>query len=118
MTVRIVSNEAAFRRALNAHLAGNLEDAASFLKDEIVTEIGIQGPPRSQPGEPPHVDTGELIKSFDYDVDAVSLTARVGSDSPYVLPLERGTGRMAARPHIQATLIKNSDEVGRRMCKP
>jgi hypothetical protein len=118
MTVRIVSNEAAFKQALFAHLAANLEDAAQLLEDEIKQVIGIQGPPRSTPGEAPRIDTGELIKSFSHDVDSVNLTARVGSDSSYVLPLELGSGRMAARPHIVSTLINKSDEIGREICKP
>jgi hypothetical protein len=120
MTVRIVSNEAAFRQALFAHLAANLEDAAQLLEDEIKQVIGIQGPPRSTPGNPPHMDTQELRDSIDHGpVDMANLTVQVGSDSDHALAMELGVGgRIAPRPYMVSTLINKSDEIGREICKP
>jgi hypothetical protein len=117
MTVRIVSYEAALRQAIGVKLASNLGDAAALLRAEIQAAVGIQGPPRSSPGQPPHRDSGELQASFFDELDADALVARVGSDSDHVLAMELGSGRVAARPHIVSTLIEQSDALARIICR-
>lgn len=114
MSARVVSFEAAVRQALEAHLAGNLEDAASHYEERLKEKIGIQGPPRSTPGNPPHMDTKALHDSIEHQVDAASLTARIGSDVEYASTLELTTDRPAWVP----TLIEEADELGRRVCAP
>jgi hypothetical protein len=115
MSVRIVSYEAAVKAAIQAHLAGNLEDAAAYYEGRVRDRIGVQGPPRSTPGSPPHMDTGYLRnESLSHEVDAASLTARIGSDAPYAAALEVGGTN---RPFFVPTLIEESDEIARRVCK-
>lgn len=119
MATRIVSFLPQFKSALYAHVADNLGDAAVRLRAEIQYEVGTQGPPRSRPGEAPHRETGDLQSSFFDELDAGELTAMVGSDSEYVLDLELGAAsrNLAPRPHILSTLIRESDELGRVICR-
>lgn len=114
MTVRIVSFQAQLEAAIQAQLASNLEDAASYYADRLRDRIGTQGPPRSTPGNPPHKDTGDLYNSIEYQVDAANLTAQISSDMPYAGTLELTTNRPAWVP----TLIEESDELARRVCAP
>lgn len=114
--MKVVINTAN-QKAFRAHLAGNVEDAAQFLTSAIQAKIGILGPPPSLPGEPPHVDTGELIKSYHYVTDTANLSAAVGSDVEHSIYMELGTDKVAARPHVLPTLLENADEIAAEMCK-
>jgi hypothetical protein len=115
MSVRVVSFDAAVKAAIQSQLAGNLDDAAKYYAERLKAKISIQGPPRSTPGNPPHMDTGDLHDSIEAQpVDVASLTARIGSDMPYASTLELTTDRPAWVP----TLIEEADEIGRRVCAP
>jgi HK97 gp10 family phage protein len=98
--IRIVMQAGAEGAALAAPQVG--EETVAEVKDLI----GIQGPPRSAPGEPPHIDTGALIDSYDYNVegDAGTIILEVGSTVEYAPYLEFGTSRMDARPHLRPAL--------------
>jgi hypothetical protein len=117
--MRVVSYEAQFKHALFTRLASGLGNASVRLRAEIQADIGTQGPPRSSPGEAPHRETGALQDSFFDELDADNLIARVGSDSPYVRALELGYAErnLAPRPHIMSALIRESDDLGRLICK-
>jgi hypothetical protein len=112
MSVRIVSFEAQVKAAIQAQLAGNLGDAAALLRSEIQAAIGIQGPPRSHPGEKPHRDTGALQDSIEDQLDADALVARVGSDVPYSATLE-----IEGRPFFVPVLLEQSDALARIICR-
>lgn len=115
MSVRVVDLSAAFKAAIYAHLAGNLEDAASFYEEKVAEAISIQGPPRSTPGNPPHMDTRFLHdESLDHEVDAGNLIATIGSTASYAATLEISMDR----PIFIPPLITNADEIARRICKP
>jgi hypothetical protein len=116
MTVRIVSFEAQVKAAIQAQLAGNLEDAINHYHEKLRDEISTQGPPRSTPGSPPHKDTGYLHdQSLSNQVDAANLVAREGSDAPYAAELEVGG---LNRPFFIPVLLRESDEIARLICKP
>ena len=68
----------------------------------------------SAPGEPPARRTGDLAKSYQvHEPTGGTPEAYVGSDSPYALPLEKGTRRMAARPHFQPVFREQQDRIKR-----
>jgi hypothetical protein len=113
MSVRIVSYEAAVKAAIQAQLAGGLEDGISYFEERLKARIGVQGPPRSTPGEAPHKDTGDLHASIEHQTDAANLVARCSSDMPYAGTLELTTNRPAWIP----TLLEEADEIGRRVCQ-
>jgi hypothetical protein len=114
MSVRIVSHEAAVKAAVQSQLAAGLEDGISHFEGRLKVKIGVQGPPRSTPGSPPHKDTGYLHdQSISHEVDAANLVARCGSDAPYAAELEI----IYNRPYFTSTLIEEADEIGRRICQ-
>lgn len=115
MSVRIVDHSAALKQALYAHLADNLTDAIGYYHDQIEAEISTPGPPPSTPGNPPHMDSQYLHdKSLSTQVDRDELVAREGSDAPYAPVLETVTDR----PFFIPVLIRESDEIARRICAP
>jgi hypothetical protein len=114
MSVRIVSFESQVKAAIQSQLAGGLEDGISYFEERLKARIGVQGPPRSTPGEAPKKDTGYLHdQSISHQVDAVNLVARCGSDAEYAGILETVTNRPAWIP----TLLEEADEIGRRVCQ-
>ena len=62
---------------------------------------------RSKPGEPPHRQTGTLIKNISHELIG-SDTARVGvnKDVKYALWLEIGNSKMEARPYLRPALVR------------
>jgi len=97
------------RAIMQAGVAGALL-AAPLVGEEAVNTIqqliNVQGPPRSSPGEPPHMDTGELYDSYDYEVEdgGTTITLVIGSSALYAPFLEFGTSKMDARPHMRPAL--------------
>lgn len=104
-------------RTLMRQLGSNLDEAGSELATLIREVISIQGPPRSSPGQPPHIDTAKLIASYTHSTSTVTLTTYIGSPVLYAAYLEAGTPDMAARPHIVSTLIANQNDLARIICK-
>jgi len=72
----------------------------------------------SAPGEPPARRTGELARSYQtHEPMSGTPEAYVGTDSPYALPLEKGTRRMAARPHFRPAAKENLQRLHRIMTR-
>lgn len=67
----------------------------------------VYGAVRSKPGEPPRKQTGRLRAAVTYEVDAATLTARVGTNLPYGKHLELGTRKgLAPRPWLRRALAE------------
>ncbi|WP_422928560.1 hypothetical protein [Singulisphaera sp. PoT] len=114
---QVVVSPSALRILRNRMLDG-VDQAGGLLAMAIKEKISVQGPPRSKPGDPPHIDSGDLIASYDHATDAARLTAHVGTPIPYAHYLEEGTDTMAARPHIIPALLENADDIARAMIDP
>lgn len=71
----------------------------------------VYGSVVSEPGEPPRKQFGRLRASVAREVDASSLTARVGTNVKYGRWLELGTGKMAARPWLRRALNESMSQV-------
>jgi hypothetical protein len=109
-----VKVDPAFEAALREKLADGLTDAIIFLNEQIKDKISIQGPPRSTPGNPPHMDTGALLDSIRHeDATEADLTATSFIDVKYGILLEQEMNR----PFIINTFMENADEIGRRVLK-
>lgn len=66
----------------------------------------------SAPGEPPRKQTGRLRASVAHEVDADSLTARVGTNVEYGRHLELGTKKgLAPRPWLRRALAEMQGRV-------
>jgi len=110
------------KERLNEAAAAGLNAAATALRGHMSFNLSIQGPPRSLPGQFPHMDTGTLRRSLKTEkATASSLYAAAGVDATaynegtlvddYALYLEFGTMRMAPRPWILRTLDENRTEI-------
>lgn len=102
---------------INIQAMDNLQDASDYLRDEVRMTISTMGPPRSSPGQPPHVDTTRLLASYDSQVDRPGLRAAVFSTEDHSIWLEQGTVKMQPRPHLVATLLRHQDPIARILCR-
>jgi hypothetical protein len=101
--------------ALHGRLGTNVERAGEIIEDHAKYLISTQGPPRSRPGQPPHIDTSELIQSVDHATDFANLVTHVGSDVPHAYWTEVGTVNMAPRPWLRRACIEKADEVAKEL---
>jgi HK97 gp10 family phage protein len=117
-----------YLKNLEADLGNNLEKAAIFLKGKVkealnrseeyqrfVGDHGIwyKGEDPSSPGSPPKKITGALQRSIAHEMGPDRKEAFVGSNVEYALYLELGTSKMAARPFLRSTLMKERDAIAR-----
>ena len=61
---------------------------------------------RSQPGEPPRVQTGRLRESITHRMEKVLPIGYVGTNEEYSKALEFGTSKMAPRPFMRPAIHK------------
>lgn len=104
----------AFLAGFCAKMTTNVASAANLVKDKMKQLTGIQGPPRSVPGEPPHMDTTELNKTIAVigpADDGDMIIASIGSPVPQAAYMEYGTRRVAARPWASRALRESQQAV-------
>ena len=117
-----------FYNDLEKQLARNLEASAIYLKGKVKEALNrSQGRKKSQgkkgihykgldpskPGEEPKKVVGFLQRSIAHEVSDDGKEAYVGSNLPQSLYLELGTSKMAARPFLRSTLLKEQDAIGK-----
>lgn len=113
MSMRWLGDKAT--RRLKAELGRRVGPALGHATAEMRALIGIQGPPRSLPGEPPRIDSGDLIDSLFVDSDPAGLRARCGSTVAHAAYTEEGTDRMAARPWFLVSILSTADDIAREL---
>jgi len=100
-----------FSRKVHKGMADNLTLATRYARDEIRRRISVQGsyvpPNHSAPGGYPYRQSGDLIRSYVYQVDRANLWSAIASDLVYARYLEQGTRIMRPRPHIRRTIYGN-----------
>jgi phage gpG-like protein len=110
---------------LNKTLGANLEKAAIHLVNKVKLALNVSGKPHavahsevgldyanetpSVPGEPPHKMLGNLQRSITHAMSSDKKKAFVGTNIDYGHVLEVGGSRVAARPYLRATLLKEHD---------
>lgn len=104
-------------RTLRSRLGRNMHSADEAILDNARHLIGTHGPPRSVPGQPPHVDSGRLIDSLYDEVDSSALESRIGSSEEHAVYMEIGTPTVAARPWFEPAILASVDEMARRLAK-
>lgn len=111
-----VTGSAELRRNL-ARLAGpqrrqaqqdGLEAGIGVL--ETYVKVSLRGPSPSSPGEPPGLDTGNLLGSVLVD-EVTPMQAILGVHADYGEHLEFGTSRMEARPFLRPALDQHEGEI-------
>lgn len=123
MAASVVWHGDEFMGHLQRETVKRLKTSAELVKSMMVRKLSVSGHKGgqytpSQPGEPPHADTGTLRKSIFWEVDETELKAIVGSPVHYSLHLELGTSRMAARPYMRITLQECMPRIVRIMTLP
>lgn len=108
--------DAAARR-ITRKLGGNLHRADEKILEKARELIGVQGPPRSTPGNPPHIDSSRLIDSLYDEVDATNLGSRIGSTEEHAVYTEVGTPTMAPRPWLAPACILAANDAARELAK-
>lgn len=103
----IKDNSKSWLAESRGEMGKRLEKAAIYLENQIKVALSAKGPPRSSPGEPPHIDSGKLRQSITHTIDKEALVAQVGSSLLYFRYLEGGTNFMAARPVLEQVLEAN-----------
>jgi hypothetical protein len=98
---------------------------ATILNAEITSSISIQGVPtarRSLPGEPPRMETHDLIRSWQVGVHpaGVSWIGYTFSNAGYSYILEVGAPsiNLEARPYIVRALLARSGDIAVAMTQP
>ena len=76
---------------------------------DITKSISTEGPPRSEPGNPPNVDTGNLISNFTLDGSEDALAYQITSPDEYSIYLEFGTDRMEPRPYLHPAFLRAAE---------
>ena len=93
-------------RVVETHVKVELQTPGS---GEVYTR-GSRSHRASAPGQPPAIDTGNLINSIEVgDVTPTQATLGVGAE--YAEYLEFGTSRMEARPFLRPAMDENEDEI-------
>jgi HK97 gp10 family phage protein len=70
----------------------------------------------SKPGEYPNRDTG-VLQAHLVTEQTGPVSAEFRSEAPYAAALERGTSRMAARPHVRPARDAKAPEIQRLFAK-
>ena len=109
-----------FKEKVRAAAAEGCTDGAVVVARKMKQLTGIQGPPRSTPGNPPHKDTTSLFNAITVEVATPSNLAagagiqagarntETGADvNDYALDLEFGSSRAAPRPWILRSLAES-----------
>lgn len=111
-------------RTIQRTLATRLGQCGKLIHLNLVTSISTQGsyhPPfHSIPGDPPYRQTGDLIKSWQVELDRAGLRVRVSSDSEYVLALEFGAPaiNLEPRPHGRSAFYAEVYHCAAILCAP
>lgn len=115
--LRITSwNGKQLEKLVDTEMTKRLTKAAIHLQNEIKKELSTKGVKcgtddgeRSAPGEPPHLECGQLRNSISYEVGQTN--ALVGTNVAHGKFLELGTVNMEARPWLRPTGEKNWKQV-------
>jgi hypothetical protein len=99
---------------LRADIHASLKQSLTEIADEAVADLKKRAskpsPPASKAGEPPHMVTGEYVKSIKRG-EVQGLQVEIYSDDPKAPYLEHGTENMAARPNFVPKAIELEEKV-------
>ena len=115
MGAKIVSHVAEFRREMMATIAARVQAAGEFFAAACQETVGEPGPPPSEPGEPPRLESGTgqaaIVAEFNGDEDDPVSRVGVMSAGAYMAMLAAGTATVEPREWVQATLERVQGEL-------
>jgi hypothetical protein len=113
--------EAVCERVASRSLLPAMEDVVAGITADVKERIGVPVEYagghviRSKPGEPPRTEFGDYINSWTYTVvrNGDVITGTSGSTLPgRGVWLEKGTGRIRPRPHVEPAYQQARAEAG------
>lgn len=117
MPNNFIWNGEAIKRKIEAETMRRLDASAIAVENHARKLISVEGTTQSKPGgklsynkspsapgEPPHVQTGQLRGSVAHE--RTGMIARVGTNLKKGRALELGTSKMAARPWLRRALAE------------
>lgn len=81
-------------------------------------KYGKRGSSPSQPGEPPHKQSGRLRRDTFKQLKPKKMVMRVGTRAPHGGMLEFGTRKMAPRPYLRSTYAKDQAKIAQILTTP
>lgn len=120
MHVKVTKNFGALSDKLQRQMILRLDEAGRVVRDEVRHSISIPGYGEpSPPGQPPHLQSGDLWRSYGHEVYPATMTVRIGSDLFYALILELGLPPVKApRPHLRRALYTTTADLRAILCAP
>jgi hypothetical protein len=126
--VKVVYRGGSFTRAAEPivkRAQRNLVDSARHLAQEVRNNLQTPFPPRSTPGNYPHMETTTLLSSYDFTPAVTQVgvfgiwQVTVGSDVEYAPYLEQGAPgiNLLPRPHLVRTLTAQMNPMARIMAR-
>ena len=119
-TSKLPEFTAQFERGCQA----NLLAATMVIHEEVVKVLSGQRSGRtyklpgakgtwqaSRPGEAPAVRLGDLRREYKFRTSENGLVGEVGNPLPYAITLEKGSRKMAPRPHLSVAFENKREEV-------
>lgn len=93
--------------------SGRIYETYFFTLFGRVVPIGKRWKPHqaSAPGEPPAIDTGELVQSITFQVKDNGTVGEVGSDKKHGLYMEYGTSKILPRPWLKPAFENSRDKI-------
>lgn len=109
-----------FKSKFDREMERRFEQCGAVVSRHAKQLVGVQYPPASSPGNPPHRRTGAFQQSITYEVRKRSgqPAVRIYSTSPYGDFLNDGTSRMAARPWRQRSYRETVQQVTNILLAP
>jgi len=83
-----------------AQVGGRIKAATDVLYATAQEKVSVMSGSPSQPGEYPHMETGEFKATIKKEFDPNLMEGRVGSNDPVAFFLEVGTRKMKKRPWL------------------
>jgi hypothetical protein len=120
MHVKVTKDFGKLSDKLHRQMVLRLDEAGRTVRDEVRHSISIPGYGEpSPPGKPPHLQSGDLWKSYGHTVDPAAMTVRIGSPLSYALILELGLEPVKApRPHLRRALYSMQADLRAILCAP
>lgn len=109
-----------FKSKVDRVMDRRFEECGRVIRDHARQLVGVQYPPASSPGSPPHRRTGRLQQSITYQAGKKSgqPSVRIYAGEPYGEYLETGTRYMAARPWRKRSYRETVQQVKRIILAP
>ena len=106
--------------AVTGAMANRMKAVGQHMEKRVKANISTAFPPASEPGQYPHMRTGDLRDAISYEAhaDAVRIGVATAADCSYAKWLEIGTSKMAPRPFLRMSLDTEVQRIAKMIGAP